>query len=78
MSILRHGLHGFSSASLPDHKINRIERTHALELAARKSLKPRLNRTDTLMAGRMLREVEVTAAMPQVRPWAASSPVSER
>lgn len=32
---------------LPDHKVNRIDEIDALELAARKSLKPRLNRRDT-------------------------------
>ncbi len=33
---------------------------------------------DGLVVCGMLREVEVTAAMPRVRPWAASSPGSER
>ncbi|MEN8893149.1 MAG: hypothetical protein ABF283_09685 [Planktotalea arctica] len=33
---------------------------------------------DGLAAGGMLREVEVTVAMPKVRPWAASTRVSKR
>lgn len=33
---------------------------------------------DALVAGRMLRDVEVMTTMPKVRPWAASTPVSKR